>query len=315
MRRIILASFFGVVTVAALVACKSGSSTGGGGGTGGATPANVPPKLGRIEVRLNTFANPPGGGGGGSSNTNVSVSFTDSTKQNPNNPTPNVTDEAGTTPVCTPVQIGPCVVTSCVQGTPPAGGYPQSTTPAGNITVTDTKNNATASFTVSNNPGGSNSYYMGNGQLTPTAAVGDSISVTTTGGVVPAFTQSVTVPSDVTITLPTCEGGQCPVSRAAGFTFSWGDGDQGTVVVTLNANGSACGGPSCPGLQSNAECKFDVSAHSATIPTAVLDRFPEPNASFSYQVEDDVELPEGDYVVHVVASSSTNSGTGITLAQ
>jgi hypothetical protein len=286
MRRIALASFFGVVTVAALFACKSGSSTTGGG-TGGATPALVPPKEGRIEVHLNTPFNPPGGGGGGVANSSVSVSFTDSTKQSTNNPNPIVSDEAGTTPECTPVQIGPCVVTSCVQGTPPAGGYPQQTAPAGDITVKDTKNNAQASYMATSN--GTDGYYQGNGQLTPSAAVGDAIAVSTTGGIVPAFQESVTVPSAVTITLPTCDGGiTCPVSRAAGFTISWADGDSGTVVVNLSANGAACGGANCPSLQSNAECKFDVSAHTGTIPTAVLDRFPEPNASFNYDVEDDV---------------------------
>jgi hypothetical protein len=247
-------------------------------------------------------------------NSYVSVQFTDSTKQSSNNGTPVTESEGGAKPECTPVQIGPCVVTSCVQGTPPAGGNPQQTAPAGNITIKDMNNGAQTSYVAMNS--GTNGYYQGNGQLMPTAAVGDAISVTASGGIVPTFTESVTIPASVTIPPPVCEGGsQCPVSRAAGFTFTWSDGDQGTVHVTLNANGAACGGANCPSLQSTAECKYDVSAHSGTIPTEVLDRFPEPNASLQWAVEDDVEIQEGDYVVHVVASSSTQSGIGIALTQ
>jgi hypothetical protein len=298
--------FFGVTTAVAFAACKSGSSNSGGATLG--TAAAVPPKLGKIGV---SYQGSPGAGGG----SYASVGFTDSTQQNMNNNGfPTTSAEGGAAPECTPVQIGPCVVTSCVQGTPPAGGYPQNTAPAGNITIKDDTNGATALFMAQNN--GTNGNYQGNGQLTPTIAVGDSITVTAAGGTVPAFTENVTVPAAVVLAQPTCDAGfNCPVSRAAGYSFSWTGGDHGTVVVTLNGFGAACGGPNCPSLQSTAVCKYDVSGHSGVVTTDVLDRFPEPNVTIQYEVEDLAEVVVSDYTIDVSAVAQGSGGFGIALTQ
>jgi hypothetical protein len=286
-----------VVTGSATSGCKSGGSSA----SSGATTAGFEsaPKRGVL-----TFSVVPDGAMGQTIG-EMGVAFTEVDVSDAG-PDPNL--DGGARPDCEPVAIGPCVVTSCVQGTPIGGGNARSVAPAGTVTISDTTSGASRVFTAT-----SGNNYQDDGHAPATAKPGDSITFTAAGGEVPGFTQTLTAPQPITPSPITCQDASvdasspgCSISRSRDLTVTWSGGDHGNALVVLQATGAGCNNvQSCPPLSSLAACRFDVAAQGGVIPKDVLARFPESSVQLSYSAEDLVELAEGDYLVRISAATLT----------
>ncbi len=277
-------------TVVAFVACKSGGASGTSA-TSSASLFERQPKRGELTFAISPFA--PNGQPGA----NTEVSFIEIIT-NDGGPNPDL--DGGSPKECEPVLIGPCVVTSCVQGAPVGGGQSHGVAPAGDITITDTTSGKSQVFTAAS------SGYQNNGQSGSLANPGDSVTFSAAGGEVPAFSQTLVAPLPVTPNPFPCpdaaadSGVRCSVSRSQDLSLGWSGGDQGNVEITLSAFGAGCNNAqSCPPLQSTAVCKFDVTVGSATIPKEVLARFPESNLTVTFASEETVDFTQGGYVIRV----------------
>ncbi len=290
-----------------LSACKSGGASGGAA-VSSAALFERQPKRGELSFIIRS------NGQNGQTVGDVAASFTE--RSSNDGGTTNDLD-AGAPPDCEPVVIGPCVVISCVQGTPVGGAGSKNVAPAGDITIADTTAGKSQVFTAS--AGG----YQFTGQSSIPAKPGDSITFTAAGGEVPAFSQTLVAPLAITPSPFACPDAaadaspsSCPISRSQDLAVGWSGGDHGSAVVTLSSFGGGCNNPqSCPPLQSTAVCKFDVSGGAGTIPKAVLSRFPESNVQIGYAAEDTLDFAEGSYVVRASAVVTTQSQISLPLVQ
>ena len=107
----------------------------------------------------------------------------------------------------------------------------------------------------------------------------------------------------------------CTLSRSADLPVSWTGGSTGSVVVTLSANGAGCNNAqSCPTLQSNATCTFDLGAGTGVIPKEVLQRFAEPSVGIQFAAENIAVLDQGGYVIRVATIAQSDYGTSYALS-
>jgi hypothetical protein len=286
-------------TAFVFVGCKSGGA-GSGSGVSSANVFERQPRRGLVAFTVRSTGQP------GQTVGDVAVAFTEVVTSDAG-PSPEL--DGGKPPDCEPVAIGPCVVTSCVQGTPIGGGDARSVSPAGEITITDTTTGKSQNFTA-----GSGGYEY-KGQAPIPAKAGDTVTFTATGGEAPAFTQTLVTPQPITPVPFACQdaavdaaSSACSIARSRDLTVTWSGGDQGDAVITLSAFGAGCNNAqSCPPLQSTAVCKFAVAVGTGTIPAGVLARFPEASLQVGYSAESSIDFADGDYLVR--ASAATAAGT------
>ncbi len=104
---------------------------------------------------------------------------------------------------------------------------------------------------------------------------GATIGIMNSGDVVPAFTASVTMPNDITVTMPvapTVFGEPIVVSRAADIPLAWQGGAPGNVqfYASQGPNGSPT---------ATIFCSFSGGSGSGTVPAAALAHLSATNAS------------------------------------
>lgn len=180
---------------------------------------------------------------------------------------------------CPVTTVGACDVTitdACASATPHLAS-------AGRIDVTG------ATVPISLVPGSDGTYppqsnYMA---AAPWLAGGETLNATAAGETVPAFHATVTAPSRATITSPAmpAAGSLLALPRTSGFTVAWSGGGGGKLQIYL-LSGSV-----------NLTCRFDASAHSATIPASTIAMLPAGMGSFAMATVSTSEVDAGDWAV------------------
>jgi hypothetical protein len=122
----------------------------------------------------------------------------------------------------------------------------------------------------------------------------EAISISATGGVVPAFEASITYPLLLLLTAPTLAEGSsvASVPRGQDLTLTW---DRGTTGVILQVQSSA----TTPSLI----CDSPSDAGAMVLPSAALSSLPS-GAELSLYTVGNVPVTAGDYDLNVVAAGA-----------
>jgi hypothetical protein len=132
---------------------------------------------------------------------------------------------------------------------------------------------------------------------------GDTITVSATGGDVPAFTalKVVAAPSYM-LTSPPCSTDCGPLDRTTDLPVTWTGLNDGKIHITLF---TASGGPS-----QTIACDFPASDGKGTIPTSLLSKLPS-TGSVGVNVEslNDAQTVPGDYGVTLHFQGDNTGGT------
>jgi hypothetical protein len=94
---------------------------------------------------------------------------------------------------------------------------------------------------------------------------GQTINLAASGATAPAYTASVTMPGQVTITSPAKPAGSLAVTRSQDFTITWSS--QMTDIVEVSASSN-------PDPNTELVCAFPAAAGSGTVPAALLAMLP-----------------------------------------
>lgn len=96
---------------------------------------------------------------------------------------------------------------------------------------------------------------------------GETLTLSAPGATVPAFSQTLTAPTPVTVTSPSCTVAGCgSLSRAGALTFTWTGGGSSDVVLLLASSGGGQAGV--------VECRVAASAGTFTVPAADMMKLP-----------------------------------------
>lgn len=126
---------------------------------------------------------------------------------------------------------------------------------------------------------------------------GTTLTFMGTGAAVPAFNQTLTLPSLPTLTSPTISGGTLTIDRATDFAMTWSGGSADVVAVSI--------------LRFNKQiaCEFPASASSGLIPSVLLTHLAAGSgAQMSFLAYAKVIASEGAYVVRFQAGLLLDSG-------
>ena len=176
--------------------------------------------------------------------------------------------------------IGACDVVQCLTSSP-------SLVSGGVVTITG------AAQPITLTPGAMDQYaqFM---TTSPLFAGGEMITFTTAGAMVPALSKTIRAPAKATITLPTRPPMMSPylvVNRGQDFTVTWSGGGSGKVQVALN-NQLA---------DHRVFCRFDASAGTGKVPSAVLATFALGEGSYAMATVSQDEAIAGDWAIDVSA--------------
>jgi len=132
---------------------------------------------------------------------------------------------------------------------------------------------------------------------------GETLTASAPGDTVPAFTQTVTAPSRVTVTQPACLSGGCgALDRSTPYRVNWSGGTQGTVTVTLFGND----GTNSIGVS----CTATAAAGTLSVPTSLLAHLPGSSmASLSVATTNETAFSAGDWATKFTARDTAVSGT------
>jgi hypothetical protein len=195
---------------------------------------------------------------------------------------------------CQTTTMGNCHVTECLTGD---GGINTMNESAGDVTIAGTLVDGGVKLTYSGT-----SY----AQLPFTGRAwqgGETLTLSTTGGTVPAISgKTVTAPSDIKVTAPTCAVANCgSLSRTADLNVTWtGSGNVDVIINSAKASQSEliiCSFSSSPGtVPASLMGKIIPSATGVTNSIAVS---PESANTFN----------AGDYLVTFTAAGTGAVGT------
>jgi hypothetical protein len=202
---------------------------------------------------------------------------------------------AGPNNTCTGTTTGACSVLVCKKVATPEGGAldaGDTSFSAGPITVT-TPLGVTLDLKL--NPDNSYALVLGSDHLWDT---GGTVTATAAGGVVPAFTQTVTPPSEAKLT--TFGGGPVSFPRSADLTVAWTNGGLGNVQVLLSTLALGAGGSTA------VQCSFPSAPGTATIPASVLGQLQRADGAtvlgdFAFTPQTDATFTAGEWVVRLSA--------------
>jgi hypothetical protein len=189
--------------------------------------------------------------------------------------------------------VGACHVSTC--GVVPSAS---STPSAGTITIGD----AALSFPLAWTPlfadfeGG----WVDGGAPWPAGSV---LTVKASGGDVPAFETTTTVPTDLVLTTPDPTSSSITINRAAGFALAW-KVDDGDVIGELSGTSNDADAGSSSLLLA---CRFPRSAGGATIPPDALSDFAPQAALVRIWSSTTATVTAGAYSVDV-----SSNGAGVT---
>ncbi len=128
-------------------------------------------------------------------------------------------------------------------------------------------------------------------------AGGETLTLSATGAVVPAFSaQTVVAPLDIVVTAPSCATNNCgTLSRSTPLTVSWTGGGSSTVDVDLTVNDSV-------NLRvGKILCTFPASAGTGVIPTGVLATVPAGQGFLTIKPTGSTSFAAGAWMVSIIA--------------
>jgi hypothetical protein len=136
-------------------------------------------------------------------------------------------------------------------------------------------------------------------------AGGETLTVSASGGAVPAFATMVTTPGKVTVTAPTPTvmgiQSSLTIERTRDLAFSWMGGGAGNVMISISADASV--GPG--GGLTQAVCTFVATAGNGAIPAQALASFPmNGSGSFTVTTINSAMVTAGAWHIDVVATSA-----------
>lgn len=200
---------------------------------------------------------------------------------------------AGVTPTCTTRTVGSCEVTQCAAADSDAGAAPQD---AG----TTNTNRSAGVITVSGGgqmvqlmPGADNSY-ASNSTMSDVFPAGTALTVSAAGDAtgVPAFTASLTMPSAITLTMPTlAPATAASIPRTSPLAIAWTGGTTGKVRVLLTSSNS-----------SGVICTFDAAGGTGTVPVDALSALPMGEGNILVAASDVREQSAGGFNLSISTS-------------
>ena len=240
------------VSLLLLVACSDSSSTGTNGAAEPYTPA---PKVKLGAVNLFIGDSPTSSPGSGKKAFSIAGFFLDYSGAAPGT-VPGGFQFGGTRASdCTRRKAGECELVKCKLTKDPTFQFAQAKyTTAGTITAklsTGTQLESTASEASSNS-------YLGEVALSDTPGAGTTVTVTASGGDVPAFTETLTFVDPIVLK----SSAQVSVAKGTDVKVEWTSG-QGTMMV------SGSDGTMDSDSITSLSCSF-ASSGAGTIPGAVL---------------------------------------------
>lgn len=223
-----------------------------------------------------------------------------------------------TSPVtCTASTQGDCKVTVCVtnaasdagtsdagadDGGPDAGVTGPTFDSAGDVTFTGGQLAAALKLT----PGSNNTYPPATG-TTAAFTGGDVVAVSAAGATVPAFSDSLNAPGNITVTAPTFNGFSTAINKAQNLSVTWSGGgataDGGVAPSVLVTLGSATTAKS-----TSVVCTYPLAGGTGVVPAAALTDL-DSNGAISIAPIASKLISAGDYNVTYSLSASGASGS------
>ena len=193
---------------------------------------------------------------------------------------------------CPEQAFGDCVFVSC---TPRRPADPLPAPDSGVISI------AGGAAPVSLSPLADGTYDIVT-QSTSLWSGGETLTVSSTGGDVPAFEGEVGAPMRVTVTSPTTDVADWSLARDADLTVTWTGGAAGEVVVLF--------GTMATEDPNEVECHFRANAGQGLVPAAALEMLPAGDGYFSMASRNVTPLGAGTWSVRVKAESDAVTGGG-----
>jgi hypothetical protein len=211
---------------------------------------------------------------------------------------------------CTQRTSGPCTIDECTESSSDAGTPSQDAgmgegqaRSAGVITISG------AGQMIQLTPDANNSYrpVFEMRELFP---AGTTVTVSAAGSAmgVPAFSGTLTMPAQVTVTSPMLSmnmSERTMISRTQPLATTWTGGTSGKVVVELRASAGA--------RNVRVSCMFDAASGRGTVPADVMMALPAGEGSITIAAADSRDQMAGDYKVTLMAANLGLTGVGGTV--
>jgi hypothetical protein len=189
---------------------------------------------------------------------------------------------------CTTSSVSGCTLNSC----PPADlAMTMRASGVGTITITGTS----SSLTLTQQADGS---YLPQSFAVPIWGTGAALTVSASGGELPAFSTMVDGPTAVVVTNP-LTGGFLDVARNADFDVSWTGGTTGKVTVEIAAGTKLLA------------CSFTLAANSGRLPRQALSQLPSGSGQMNIFVTSSATVDQG---IEVRARTAAEDNTGAAFA-
>ncbi len=127
---------------------------------------------------------------------------------------------------------------------------------------------------------------------------GEQLFVSGAGETVPAFSASLTAPTQVTVTTPV----PGMIARSTPFTLAWFQASAGRLEIALKVAGGS--------TQSYLSCGFDVASGTGVVPAEALGALPAGNAGIAVQTVVERTVAAGPWEVRVFAQADAQDATG-----
>ncbi|MGH7282068.1 MAG: hypothetical protein ACRELY_11130 [Polyangiaceae bacterium] len=191
--------------------------------------------------------------------------------------------------VCPDIAAGDCVLFDCGGGQ--MHGYATDSESAGTLTISGGTPSDVVTLTLQ-----ADHAYEGFAADASVFETGTPVTFMGTGAAVPAFSQTLTLPSLPTLTSPTISSGTLTIDRTTDFAMTWSGGNADVVAVSI--------------LSSNKQiaCEFPATASSGVIPSTLLTHLSAGSAQMSFLAYAKVIANEGAYVVRFQAGLLLDSG-------
>jgi hypothetical protein len=175
---------------------------------------------------------------------------------------------------CAITTAGSCTVTECNLSGGSAGDGGVAVPPnAGTLTITGGQISGALTLTPTNTNGSYTAPVLQSRIFSP----GATLSVSATGGAVPAFSgKTVQAPPDLTVTAPAFDGqNRTSLSRAGALSVGWTGAGPGSVQVALTTSQQYVRSVS-------AVCMFPAAGGGAQVPAAVMGKLDRANNTTIY---------------------------------
>ena len=192
---------------------------------------------------------------------------------------------------CPVVNAGDCILFDCAVGQ--THEYAIDSANPGTLTVAGGAPNEVVPLTLQQDHA-----YEGFAFDASVFAPATTITFRATGDVVPAFTQTLTLPSLPTLSSPVTSSGMITIDRGSDFQVTWSGGSADVVGVAILGTGSP----------KQIACEFPSAASSGVVPSVLLTHLASGSAQISFLAYASVITSEGAYVVRFQAGNLLDAG-------